>query len=236
MGQKIHPLGFRIGITENWRSRWYATAKDYSSFLKQDHAIRAHIKKHYRSAGIPRIEIERTSEAVNVFIHTARPGVLLGRKGANVDKLKESLEQVTKGTVHLFVRDIKRPEMEAGLVAEEIAGALEKRAAFRKAIKKAIQTTMQAGALGVKVEASGRLGGAEMSRTEKAREGRIPLNTLQAQIDYGFAQAFTTYGAIGVKVWIYKGNYGDPERQPVQQRRLGPSGPRGPRPGTEGRR
>ena len=244
MGQKVHPTGFRVGITENWRSRWFAGKRDFGTFLLQDVAIRKFIRKNYRSAAISRIEIERTSEAVHVFIHTARPGVLLGRKGANVDKLKEALEEITKTVVHLYVRDIKRPELESNLVAEEIAQALVKRAAFRKVIKKAIQTTIQAGAKGVKVEVAGRLGGAEMARREKQREGRIPLQTLDAHVDYGFAEARTTYGIIGIKVWIYKGNYGEPERVVEGPRRFGggasgggySGGGRGRRPTTSPRR
>jgi small subunit ribosomal protein S3 len=167
---------------------------------------RGHIYRDYRSAGIPRIEIERTGEAVNIIVHTARPGVLVGRKGVRVDQLKKELQAITGMTCHLTVREIKRPELESALVAEVVAEALEKRMAFRRAIKKAIQTTMQAGAQGVKVEVNGRLGGAEMARTAKEREGRVPLSTLRAHVDYGTAQARTTYGIIGVKVWIYKGD------------------------------
>ena len=174
--------------------------------LLQDYKIRRFINKEYKAAGIPRVEIERTGEAVNVIVHTARPGVLVGRKGVRVDQLKESLQRITGMTCHLTVREIKRPELEATLVAEVVAEALEKRMAFRRAMKKAIQTTMQAGAKGVKVEINGRLGGAEMARQAKEREGRVPLSTLRAFVDYGTAVAATTYGVIGVKVWIYKGD------------------------------
>jgi small subunit ribosomal protein S3 len=206
MGQKIHPTGFRIATIEPWRSRWYATKKDFKRLLLEDKKIRDHINSEFGSAGIPRIEIERTGEAVNVIIYTARPGVLVGRKGVRVDQLKQSLQKITGMTVHLTLHEIKRPELEAKLVAEVVAEALEKRMAFRRAIKRAIQTTIQAGAKGVKVEVNPRLGGAEMARQAKEREGRVPLSTLQAHVDYGTAMARTTYGIIGVKVWIYKGD------------------------------
>lgn len=206
MGQKVHPIGFRLSSIEPWRSRWYANKKDFGRLLIQDDRIRRYVFKEYKAAGIPRIEIERTGEAVNVIVHTARPGVLVGRKGVRVDQLKEELQKITGMTCHLTVREIKRPELEAALVAEVVAEALEKRMAFRRAMKKAIQTTMQAGAKGVKVEINGRLGGAEMARQAKEREGQVPLSTLRANVDYGTARALTTYGVIGVKVWIYKGD------------------------------
>jgi small subunit ribosomal protein S3 len=206
MGQKVHPTGFRIGTIEPWSSRWYSGKKDFGKLLLQDKNIRDYVRKEFGSAGIPRIEIERTGEAVNVIIYSARPGVLVGRKGVRVEALKKELQDVTGKTVHLTLHEIKRPELEARLVAEVIAEALQKRMAFRRAIKRAIQTTVQAGALGVKVEVSGRLGGAEMARTTKERHGRVPLSTIQAHIDYGLALARTTYGIIGCKVWIYKGD------------------------------
>jgi len=206
MGQKVHPSGFRLSVIEPWRSRWYATKKNFARLLVEDHQIRNHIYKDYRSAGVPRIEIERTGEAVNIIVHTARPGVLVGRKGVRVDQLKKNLQDITGMTCHLTVREIKRPELEATLVAEVVAEALEKRMAFRRAMKKAIQTTMQAGAKGVKVEINGRVGGSEMSRQAKEREGRVPLSTLRSNVDYGTAEARTTWGVIGVKVWIYKGD------------------------------
>lgn len=206
MGQKVHPTGFRLSSIEPWRSRWYASKKDFGKLVLQDDKIRKFIAKEYKAAGIPRVEIERTGEAVNVIVHTARPGVLVGRKGVRVDQLKESLQVITGMTCHLTVREIKRPELEAALVAEVIAEALEKRMAFRRAMKKALQTTMQAGAKGVKLELNGRLGGGEMAREAKEREGQVPLSTLRANIDYGTALARTTYGIIGVKVWIYKGD------------------------------
>jgi len=206
MGQKVHPIGYRIGTIEPWSSRWYANSKDYGTLLLQDKKIRDYVRKEFSSAGIPRIEIERTGEAVNVIIFSARPGVLVGRKGVRVEALKKELQEIAGKTVHLTLHEVKRPELEARLVAEVIAEALQKRMAFRRAIKRAIQTTMQSGALGIKVEVSGRLGGAEMARTTKEREGRVPLSTLQAHVDFGIALAKTTYGIIGCKVWIYKGD------------------------------
>ncbi len=206
MGQKVHPTGFRLAVIEPWRSRWYATKKNFGRLLVEDDQIRKYIYKEFRSAGVPRIEIERTGEAVNIIVHTARPGVLVGRKGVRVEQLKKSLQDITGMTCHLTVREIKRPELESTLVAEVVAEALEKRMAFRRAMKKAIQTTMQAGAKGVKVEINGRVGGSEMSRQAKEREGQVPLSTLRANVDYGTAEARTTWGVIGVKVWIYKGD------------------------------
>lgn len=235
MGQKVHPTGFRLNSIEPWRSRWYARKQDFPRLLLQDDKIRKAIAKDFKSAGIPRVEIERTGEAVNVIVHTARPGVLVGRKGARVDQLKEALQKLAGQTVHLTVREIKRPELESTLVAEVIAESLEKRMAFRRAMKKAIQTTMQAGAKGCKVELNGRLGGAEMARQAKDREGRVPLSTLRANVDYGTALARTTYGIIGVKVWIYKGDLEPGQKLDYQQQSgvapRGESGQRSPRRG-----
>jgi small subunit ribosomal protein S3 len=205
MGQKIHPTGYRVGIIEPWASRWHGGKHDFAKFLLQDKQIRDHIFKDYGSAGIPRIEIERTGDAVNVILFTARPGVLVGRKGMRIDQLKGELQAFAGMTVHLTIHEIKRPELSAGLVAEVIADQLKRRMAFRRAVKKAVQTTIQAGAQGIKVQISGRLGGAEMSRVLAEREGRVPLSTIQSHIEYGTAQAMTTYGVIGVKCWIYKG-------------------------------
>jgi len=234
MGQKVHPSGFRLGVIEPWRSRWYAQSKDYARLLIQDDAIRRHIRKEFKAAGIPRIEIERSGEAVNVIIHTARPGVLVGRKGVRVEQLKKDLQEIASMTCHLTVREVKRPELEASLVAEVVAEALEKRMAFRRAMKKAIQTTIQAGAQGVKIEIGGRLGGSDMARTAKEREGRVPLSTLRAHVDYGTADARTTYGIIGVKVWIYKGDI-EPGKM-IDYRQAQSSGPRSERPRGRGRR
>jgi small subunit ribosomal protein S3 len=237
MGQKIHPTGYRIGIIEPWASRWHG-GKNFAAYLLQDKQIRDHVQKEYGSAGIPRIEIERTGDAVNVVIYTARPGVLVGRKGVRIDQLKEELQKIALSTVHLTIHEVKRPELSANLVAEVIADALKRRMAFRRAVKKAIQTTIQAGAEGIKVEINGRLGGGDMARTAKEREGRVPLSTLQAHVEYGTARSHTTFGIIGVKVWIYKG---DIDRgQKVNYRQVSAAGGRmergGPRRGRPGGR
>jgi len=236
MGQKVHPTGFRLSSIEPWRSRWYANKQNFGRLLLQDDQIRKFIAKDFKGAGIPRVEIERTGEAVNVIVHTARPGVLVGRKGARVDQLKESLQKMAGQVVHLTVREIKRPELESTLVAEMVAESLEKRMAFRRAMKKAIQTTMQAGAKGCKVELNGRLGGAEMARQAKEREGRVPLSTLRANVDYGTALARTTYGIIGVKVWIYKGDLDPGQKLDYQQQSgVAPRGAEGTRSPRRGR-
>ena len=207
MGQKTRPTGFRIGITENWRSRWFANKQRFGKLLVQDQLIRKFIKREYAGAGIPKIEIERDMERVHVFLHTSRPGVIIGRKGAKVDKLKEDLQKLAGQEVKLEIREVLNPEIDAQLAAESVAQQLEKRAAFRRVMKTMIKTAMDKGAQGVKVQVSGRLGGSEMARCELFSEGKVPLQTLQAHSDYGFAEAFTTYGAIGVKVWIYRGPY-----------------------------
>lgn len=211
MGQKTRPTGFRIGITEDWRSRWYANKKEFGELLVEDFKIRAFVKKKYLFAGIPKIEIERTRDMVIVHLHTARPGIIIGRKGQEVDRLKSELEDLTGRRMDLKIIEINNPNRSAQLVGEDIAQQLEKRGSFRRTIKRALEQVMEAGALGVKVQLSGRLGGAEMSRCEKASRGSIPLSTLQEHIDYGFAQAITTTGVIGVKVWIDLGSYADEE-------------------------
>ena len=206
MGQKVHPISFRIGITEDWRSRWYAGKKKFGKLLVEDQKIRKYIKKNYRFTGIPKIVIERTrDEEVRVTLYTARPGLIIGRKGAEIEKLKDTIEKLVGKTVDIRIQEIDKPELEAQLVAENIAEQLQKRAAFRRTIKKAIDITMGMGAKGVKVRISGRLGGAEIARTEGSTVGSIPLHTLRANIDYGFAESLTKYGTIGVKVWIFKG-------------------------------
>jgi len=206
MGQKVCPTGFRLGITENWRSRWYADKKKFGKLLVEDQKIRKYIKKNYRFTGIPKVEIERTrDEGVRIIVFSARPGLIIGRKGSEIEKLKESIEKLVEKTVEIKIREIEKPELEAQLVAENIAEQLQKRAAFRRTIKKAVDSTMGLGAKGIKVQVSGRLAGAEIARTEGATVGSIPLHTLRANIDYGFAESLTGYGTIGVKVWIYKG-------------------------------
>jgi small subunit ribosomal protein S3 len=207
MGQKVMPLGFRIGIREPWRSRWLASKKDFSTFLAQDQRIRRFIKKEFRQAAVARVDIERTRESTTVIIHTARPGVLIGRKGVRAEQLRNDLSKIAGHTVTIHTVEISRPELTAQLVAESIAEQLEKRVSFRRALKKTAQMTMQAGAKGVKINIAGRLGGADMSRREQIILGSIALSTLDARIDYGFAEARTTHGIIGVKTWVFTGYY-----------------------------
>jgi len=207
MGQKINPTGFRVGIMEDWRSRWYATKHEFSELLVEDFKIRKFVKGKYSYAGIPKIEIERTRDAVTVILHTARPGVIIGRKGAEVEKLQEELQTLTGRRIELKIQEVARPEIDAQLISEDIAEQLQKRSSFRRTIKRALEQTMDGGARGVKVLLSGRLGGSEMSRSEGANLGSIPLSTLRAKIDYGFAEAKTAQGHIGVKVWVNQGDY-----------------------------
>lgn len=204
MGQKTHPYGFRIGIIKSWRSRWYSE-KEYAPQLQEDLRIRAFVKNRLSHAGVSSIEIERRSNRVNVLIATARPGIVIGKKGAEIDNLKKEIQKLTPKEVSVNILEIRRPETDGQLTAENVAMQLERRIAFRRAMKKTVLSSMKLGAKGIKIQVSGRLGGAEMSRTEWYREGRVPLHTLRADIDYGFAEARTTYGIIGVKVWIYKG-------------------------------
>ena len=208
MGQKVNPISLRLGITQTWRSRWYANKKEFGPLLISDQKIRKHIQKNYQFAGIPRIDIERTSGEARVTLHCARPGVIIGRKGQEVDRLRSELEEIARCNIHIDIREVPRPELDATLIGESIAEQLQKRAAFRRALKKAAQTAMQMGALGVKIELAGRLGGSEMKRRERVVMGRIPLHTLSANIDYGFTTCVTTYGSIGVKVWVYTGEEG----------------------------
>jgi small subunit ribosomal protein S3 len=205
MGQKVNPHGMRVGIIKDWDSKWYAEKKNFGDLLIEDYNIRKHIKEKLYIAGISKIEIERAANRIKVSIHTAKPGMVIGKGGSGVEQLKAELEKLTKKNVIVNVEEIKQPELDAQLVAENIAAQIERRISFRRAMKQAIQRTMKAGALGVKTAVSGRLGGADMARTEGYSEGTIPLQTLRADIDYGFAEADTTYGKIGVKVWIYKG-------------------------------
>lgn len=204
MGQKISPVGFRVGIIKDWDARWYAE-KDYTKLLHEDLQIRDFIKKQLEGAGISRIEIDRAANNLRVNIHTAKPGMVIGKGGTGVDQLRRNLEKMTGKKVHVNIMEIKTPELDAYLVAENIAQQLSKRIAFRRAMKQAVFRTMRAGAKGVKIICKGRLAGAEMARTESYHEGTVPLQTLRADIDYGFCEAHTTYGRIGVKVWIYKG-------------------------------
>ena len=204
MGQKVSPTGFRLGITEEWRSRWYAD-KDYAQNLANDLAIRKFLDKQLARAAVSKVEIERAGDKIKVIVTTARPGVVIGKKGAEIDALRKKLEKVANGPVNIEVVEVKRPELDANLVAQSIAEQLEGRVAFRRAMRKAVQSARKAGAKGIRIQCSGRLGGAEMGRREWYREGRVPLHTLRAKIDYGTAVASTTMGACGVKVWIYLG-------------------------------
>lgn len=206
MGQKIHPKGLRIGIIRDWDSRWYARGEEYKNLLHEDRAIREHIKKSLYDAGISRVEIERAANRLRINIYTAKPGMVIGRGGAGVEALSREIEDMTDKDLNINIQEVKVPETDAQLVAESVAFQLERRISFRRAIKQAAGRAMRAGAKGVKIMVAGRLGGAEMSRTEWTTEGSVPLHTLRADIDYGFAEAFTTYGQIGVKVWIYKGD------------------------------
>ena len=207
MGQKVNPYGFRLGITTDWKSRWFKE-RGYKDLVIEDWKIRDYLTKQLESAAVSRIEIERNSDRIRVDIHTARPGIVIGRRGAEAERLKKDLEKITgqKNKISLNIQEIKQPELDAALIAQGICDQLLRRVAFRRAMKRGIQTVQKAGALGVRIQASGRLGGAEMSRRESYREGRVPLHTLRADIDYGFREARTSTGRIGVKVWIYKGD------------------------------
>jgi small subunit ribosomal protein S3 len=204
MGQKINPIGLRVGVNRTWDSRWYAD-DDYANLLHEDIKIREILKKRLSQAGVARIVIERPAKKARVTIHTARPGVVIGKKGADIEKLRQELAAITGGEVHLNIIEIRKPEIDAQLVAENIAQQLERRVHFRRAMKRAVQSAMRLGAQGIRINCGGRLGGAEIARMEWYREGRVPLHTLRADIDYGTATAFTTYGTCGVKVWVFKG-------------------------------
>ena len=205
MGQKVNPHGLRVGVIKDWDSRWFAEGKDFSDNLVEDHNIREFLKKKLEAAAISKIEIERAADRVKVIIYTAKPGVVIGKGGAEIDKLKAEIQKYTSKKLFVDIKEIKRPDKDAQLVAESIASQLENRVGFRRAVKQSMQRTMRAGALGIKAAVSGRLSGADIARSEFYSEGTIPLQTIRADIDYGFAEADTTYGKIGVKVWIYKG-------------------------------
>ncbi len=205
MGQKVHPYGFRLGVTKNWRSRWFATA-DYAKLLHEDLDLKKMLKDRLKSAGVSAIEVERPGGAkLRITIHTSRPGLIIGRKGAEIEKLKQDLATKTKREVFIDIQEVHKPEMDAQLVGESIALQLEKRVAFRRAMRKAVESAQRFGCKGIKVRVSGRLNGAEIARSEWYLQGQLPLHTLRADIDYGFAQAHTTYGVIGIKVWVYRG-------------------------------
>jgi small subunit ribosomal protein S3 len=204
LGQKVHPVGFRLGVIRSWDSKWYEE-KNYAKWLHEDIKLREYVKKELNQAGISKIEIERAANKVKVNVHTARPGIVIGKRGAGIESTKAKLQSFTQNEVYLNIVEVRKAETDAQLVAENIATQLERRIAFRRAMKKAVQTALKFGAKGIRVACSGRLGGAEMSRYEWYREGRVPLHTLRADIDYGFTEAKTTYGKIGVKVWIFRG-------------------------------
>jgi small subunit ribosomal protein S3 len=206
VGQKTHPYGFRLGYNTTWHSRWYAEG-DYSKLLHDDLKLRKELKGRLHHAGVAEIDIERAADKLRVTIYTSRPGIIIGRKGAEVDKLRDDLAKSMGREVHINIQEIQRPELDAQLVAESIAGQLERRVSFRRAMKKAMESAFRFGAKGVKIMVAGRLGGSEIARSEWYQEGRLPLHTLKAEIDYGFAEAGTTYGKIGCKVWVYKGDH-----------------------------
>lgn len=205
MGQKTHPKGFRLGITKTWDSRWYAEGKHYAQMIHEDEALRKDLKKKLFHAGVSKIEIERPAGKVIVNVFVARPGLAIGKKGAGIEHLRLEMQAHTKDEVQVNIKEVRKAEIDAQLVAENVANQLERRVAFRRAMKKAVQSALKLGAEGIKIQCAGRLGGAELARCEWYREGRVPLHTLRADIDYGFAEAMTTYGKIGVKTWIYKG-------------------------------
>ena len=209
MGQKVHPTGIRLGYIKDWTSRWYANSQNYPVFLHQDLKVRDYIKKKLSQASVSRIQINRPANNAHITVHTARPGVVIGKKGADIDKLRKEVSSMMGVPVQLNVEEIRKPELDAQLVAESVAQQLEKRIMYRRAMKRAVTNTMRLGAEGMRINVAGRLNGAEIARSEWYREGRVPLHTLRADIDYGFAEALTTYGIIGVKVWIFKGEVFD---------------------------
>lgn len=212
MGQKVHPVGIRLGISKDWNSKWYASSSDFPNLLNADLSVRQYLKKKLENANVSKIQIERPTRAAVITIHTARPGVVIGKKGADIEKLREDVAKLIGlhiNSVKINIEEIRKPELDAQLVAESIAQQLERRVMFRRAMKRSIQNTMRMGAEGVKIMVGGRLNGAEIARSECYAEGRVPLHTLRADIDFGFAEALTTYGILGVKVWIYKGEIFD---------------------------
>lgn len=222
MGQKVHPTGIRLGIVKDWSSKWYADSKDFPGYIFMDHKVREYIKKKLKDASVSRVAIERPAKKANITIFTARPGIVIGKKGEDIEKLRAEIAHMIKmhiNDVRINISEVRKPELDAQLVAEGIAQQLERRVMFRRAMKRAVTNTMRVGAEGIKVKVGGRLNGAEIARSEWYREGRVPLHTLRADIDYGFAEAHTTYGVIGVKVWIFKGEVFDkPEAAPAEEK------------------
>jgi small subunit ribosomal protein S3 len=225
MGQKVNPIGIRLGIVRDWTSKWYADSKDYADLLNTDLQVRGFLKKELQKASVSRIQIDRPAKNAHITIHTARPGVVIGKRGEDIDKLRARVSSLMGIPVHISIEEIRKPELDAQLVAEGIAQQLERRIMFRRAMKRAVQNTMRAGAGGVRVNIAGRLNGAEIARSEWYREGRVPLHTLRADIDYGFAEARTTYGVLGVKTWIFRGEvFGDAQEESVPKSRASKRG------------
>ena len=229
MGQKTNPIGFRIAVNKDWRSKWYAEKKEFAKLFNEDRMIREILKKKLESASVPKIQIERAATRCRITIFTARPGVVIGRKGAEIDKLKEELSKMTGKEIYVDIQEVKNPEIDAQLVAENIAVQLERRVGFRRAMKKSVQTAMDMKAAGIKIRCAGRLGGAELARVEIYHEGSVPLHTLRANIDYGFAEAKTVYGKLGIKVWICKGE-NKPEKAQDRSERAAESAAAAPAP------
>ena len=217
MGQKIHPVGFRLAVTKDWSSKWLAKNNEFANVLKQDIDARKYLQKHLANASVGRVVIERPAKSARITIHSARPGVVIGQKGAGIEELKRDLEKLLGVAVHVNIEEIRKPELDAQLIADGIAQQLEKRVQFRRAMKRAMQNAMRAGAKGVKIMTSGRLNGADIARSEWYREGRVPLHTLRADVDYATSEALTTYGIIGLKVWVYKGEMGQVQVQTEQR-------------------
>ena len=215
MGQKIHPTGFRLAVTRDWTSRWYASSQDFSRMLQEDLKVRDYLKKRLSHASVARVVIERPAKNARITLYSARPGVVIGKKGEDIESLKRDLQQIVGVPVHVNIEEVRKPEIDAKLIADSIAQQLEKRIMFRRAMKRAMQNAMRLGAQGIKIMSAGRLNGAEIARTEWYREGRVPLHTLRANIDYGVSEAKTTYGIIGIKVWVYKGEMLGRNEQPV---------------------
>src|SRR5262252_8161643 len=233
MGQKVNPVGLRLGINRTWDSRWFAKKEEYGKILHQDIGICRGLKRRLDPAGVSRIIIERPHRKCRVTIYAARPGVIIGKKGADIEKLRKDLQSMAEGEVFLNIVEVRKPETDAQLVAENVAQQLERRVAFRRAMKRSMQSAMRLGAKGIRISVSGRLGGAEIARMEGYREGRVPLHTLRADLDYGFAEAQTTYGIIGVKVWIFKGEVLEHDPMAQDKRLAGESGPAGDGPGRD---
>jgi small subunit ribosomal protein S3 len=233
MGQKVNPVGLRLGVNRTWDSRWFADGADYGRLLHEDLKIRAELKKRLYQAGVSRIIIERPHKKCRITIYAARPGVIIGKKGADIEKLRKDVAAITGGEVHLNIVEIRKPEADAQLIAENITSQLERRIAFRRAMKRSMQSAMRLGAKGIRINVSGRLGGAEIARMEWYKEGRVPLHTLRADMDFGFAEAKTTYGIIGVKVWVFKGEVLEHDPMAMDKRLASESGPAGEGGGRE---